>query len=797
MDLLSVLREHLATGRPPTELPPVPRPATAAEAAIWRFLRAWHDVPELGPDHAVLLRQIARWQPNVMVSRLPERLGALGRRARVTMTPTGVLEAEPFLPSWLGDDAIGPSIGIDGPPSLRRSDEAVPAEAYLRKVGYETWQSAAQKEAAWISLTAPPSSTTLIALPTGAGKSLCFQLLARFGTGLTVVIVPTVALAMDQWRSACEVFPAGAAVSPQYFAADERAGGVVDLVRRRATRLLFTSPESCVSGRLKDVLDEAAATNWLQHLVIDEAHIIETWGMFFRVDFQLLSVLRRRWTDRPDSGLRTFLFSATFTEKCREVLRSLYWDEGTPWREFVSHRLRSEMTYYVHEFASSMERDAAILECAWHLPRPALFYTTKPDEARDLANAIRAQGFSRVGCFSGDTGAQDRRALIEGWRADRIDIMVATSAFGLGVDKRDVRAVVHACLPEDLHRYYQEVGRGGRDGWSTVSLLLPTVGDRGVALKLAAKLLRPETLQGRWNALWATAEAVDEDRHRYRLCLNAKAVDYLGTRTFGEHVRWNKRLVLQLLRARRLDLLDINYQSRDADDGLEWVTVELHFAPSGDIAALIADQRDEEMATLRSGYQAMEKYLDDEECISRTLQVIYGRETTQRVCGGCRDCRRAGRRASCPEFLIPRHPNSQPMLTIVGGGPDLLTRAGAEEWVRLFRKLISNKVRRFACSAKHHVRVLDVCAQADPEGRYLYRVDPFDENHPVDVSSEEAVVVLHIAHIDQQVLRVRTGRSIDHLLGAEIGRYLDPSGRYPLESEGAMLTDVRRWTRVH
>ena len=451
----------------PTQLPEVGKPQDHAEIRypIWRLQRAWRGV--FGPDEAVLVRQALRWAGGqIFAPQLPENIRNTLQHAQVYADDAGRLTANAFAPAWL--DNIDDT-GIDPTPVSRVPKEDVPAETYVTaSFGYPRWKSQALKEACWHALRAAPGATTLIALPTGSGKSLCFHYLARFSTGLTLVIVPTVALAIDQYRAAREL-PLLAHLDARYFAADDpdfTAQQVADAVRTGATRLLFTSPEACVSGRLRSVIDELASQGRLDHVVIDEAHMVGTWGIYFRVDFQLLSTHWRQWRERSGHQLRTLLLSATFTPECREGLKTLF--PAQDWSEFISQRLRPEIAYHVREFEAVSDRNAALLDCIWQLPRPAIVYTTRVDDAYAFHSRVQQEGFRRVECFTGETSRAERRCLLERWRADDIDVMVATSAFGLGVDKPDVRSIVHACVPENLDRFYQEVGRGGRDGYSAV-----------------------------------------------------------------------------------------------------------------------------------------------------------------------------------------------------------------------------------------------------------------------------------------------------------------------------------------
>lgn len=789
---LGKLRDEFAKGTPGTRASVRPdlHEHGLQNYAAWRLRKAWMESELLGPDHAVLLRQLARWSKGVGFASLPEPLADLLSQCGIRRSVDGVLTTEPFVPEWLAE---APAEGIDLLPEQRRRDERLLAELYLQELNYRHWASPAQREAVWMALTAPSDSTSLIALPTGAGKSLCFQALARFGNGLTVVVVPTVALAHDHLRSARDRFSTGSRVNPALFSAGEVAESVLDAVNDRSCRLLFTSPEACVSGRLRGALGNAARYGWLENLVIDEAHLIETWGMEFRVDFQMLSSLRRTWMQEPHSRLKTVLLSATFTSDCRATLRGLYWDVGTQWLELISQRLRPEIAYFRQSFDRGDERDRALLESMWYLPRPAVVYTTEVLEASRIYAVFRETGFRRIGCITGETNTKERARILEDWHSDRIDLMVATSAFGLGVDKPDVRAVVHACLPENLHRYYQEVGRGGRDGFTSVSLLLDSPRDRQDAKGLLPSLLRPETLERRWRSLWE-AKVSAEDVDGYKLYLDTKPLNLFGDQTYGENVRWNKRLILQLLRASLIELVgyEVEYPADDVGEPRETCLVRLRFSPhTPNLGSMIQAQRSEELEQAKKGFDELCRYMDGRRCISFHLADLYGREQTARVCGGCQACREKGlrRNRQTPSLSFPGSPPSSPSLTVVTEAPTLDTNASS-----LARQLLQSGWKRFVCPDSDREAWVREFGEVDRGSSYQYRIDGTGGGLPFRVDEDERLAVLHGRRLLRSALDLRIGQQIVHLVGADP---VDANGRHVLEAEGARPITWSNWDYVH
>lgn len=770
-EALKLLAQALAE-QDPAALQNLPRPATPAGAhyPVWRLGQAW--TGRFGADEAVLVRQAVRnTGTHVFCSNVPEALMASLRAAGLDVDAAGRLSATPWLPPWLDREHLDTALGVDAPVRLRVPMEEVLAESYLTQCfGYSHWKSQALKEACWKVHETPTGSTILVALPTGSGKSLCFQFLARYSAGLTLVVVPTVALAIDHYRSAM-AFPGVRPLEPRYYAAgdpDFSPQQVAEAVRSGITRLVFCSPEACVSGRLRAVLDQLAGEGRLSNIVIDEAHMVGTWGIYFRVDFQLFSALWKQWRIRVTPPFKTILLSATFTGACRTGLAQLFPSE--PWVELVSQRLRPEPAYYAKRFMNQQERECAIQECLWRLPRPAILYTTRVDDAQSWRDRLRSQGFRRIECFTGETPSVERRCLLTRWRQDEIDVMVATSAFGLGVDKPDIRSVVHACLPEDLDRFYQEVGRAGRDGYSAVSVLATTPRDEAIADGMGPTLLRPETIQQRWEALWRTREAVDFGRHIYRVNVRTKRDDLVGTRTYEENVRWNKRLLLQLYRAGRIDLIDLQRETSE-DEQIEWAMLELRFPPeSPDIAALIGAIREEELKVLHAGLERMKSYVFDGERLCVALARMYGKETL-RVCGGCDGCRSDNRIADeCPALPVPPSSSSLPRREVVDGLPALWPASSPHPLERWMRRAAQVKhVRRFACREEALPLLLALAKEAFGGDPVPYRIDALGADSPgweppFRLEPQEQLVIVHTGLVHRGAWEFAAGRVLTHWL---------------------------------
>lgn len=490
---------------------------------------------------------------------------------------------------WLGDqqdlfdDAFN---GIEA-----RLPTRLPSDPPLRSLlGLPTYTGPGQREAVRALMHLPADTTLIANLPTGSGKSLLAQLpplAANQGT-LTLVIVPTVALAIDQGRRMAELFKKR---DPQWtdrplsfhsgLSIEERSS-VFQALRRGEQRVLFTSPEAA-TGSLRSLLVDCAREGRISHVVIDEAHLVVTWGSGFRPAFQLLPALiaslrQARGPDAPQP-IRVVLASATLTPHTVTSLQSQF--SGSMGHCVVSGIfLRPEPRYAMKPLASPNTRVRRVLEAVLKAPRPFILYVTRPDEAEEWLRHLSEAGLGRVAAFTGETPAQQRQLLMALWDTNALDGMVATSAFGLGVDKNDVRAVIHATLPESLDRFYQEVGRSGRDGLASASLLLYTEQDVEQARDMACPTLIGNDLgYERWVAMLDDpARPITADGEIWVNLNRLRA----GLSSQGKSNRiWNLRTLNLMATAGLIEITGLSARAPDgatSNDDQEYTDAQVTFA---------------------------------------------------------------------------------------------------------------------------------------------------------------------------------------------------------------------------
>jgi ATP-dependent DNA helicase RecQ len=441
-------------------------------------------------------------------------------RSNIQTISTGdnlILEAEHWHPGWLdvtsGEDFFADVfVGT----KVRQASE-IPIDPFLEEAcGYPQYICPGQAEAVRSLLFMPVGWTLIVNLPTGAGKTLVGQtptLINGLNRGLTLFIVPTTALAQDLARRMRPLLertaPASTIPELAWYSGlgAETKANIKRRIRNGSQGILFASPEAA-TGALLPALYDAAVQGTLKYLVVDEAHIIAQWGDSFRPAFQTLAGIRRGLLRRcAGDPFRTVLVSATFSPQTVATLDCLFGPRDTV--QMVSAiYLRPEPRYWSLSVTNSGEKISRVLEFVRHAPRPFVLHVTKRDDARTWLQRLRQEGFTRTECFHGETPYYQRETIINRWADDQLDGIVATSAFGVGIDKDDVRTIIHAAVPETLDRYYQEVGRGGRDGRTSISIVVYTQDDVGIAEGLSRpSIIGDDNAFERWDTTFAARRA--------------------------------------------------------------------------------------------------------------------------------------------------------------------------------------------------------------------------------------------------------------------------------------------------
>ena len=366
----------------------------------------------------------------------------------------------------------------------------------------------------------------LVVQPTGGGKSLCFQLPALLGTGTTIVVSPLIALMTDQVaRLRGRGLPAACLNSLQ---SPKERKGTLERARRGAFKLLYVTPERFRSPSFLEALPDLQ----VERLAVDEAHCISEWGHDFRPDYWRLGAIRELLGNPP-----TMALTATATPKvASDIQGALNLDDPLRLQAGIE---RPNLCFSFREVADAEEKAARILDTILTVDGPGIVYSTLIRDLEQLHTELKRRGVDSL-VYHGKLSSEERRRYQDRFMASKRQVVLATNAFGLGVDKPDIRFVLHAQVPRTLEAWTQEVGRAGRDGQPSWCELL----------------LHPEDLAVQQNFIgWA-----NPDREFF----------------FGVYetlVRWGERLQAKELEDLTNELLVKNRRDNRTSICLKWLEV--------------------------------------------------------------------------------------------------------------------------------------------------------------------------------------------------------------------------------
>jgi ATP-dependent DNA helicase RecQ len=302
---------------------------------------------------------------------------------------------------------------------------------------------------------------TLVIMPTGGGKSVCYQIPALIFNGLTIVISPLISLMKDQVEQLRQLGVNAALLNSSLSSDVYRSN--FESVKNKKANLLYLAPESLAKDEIRNLLNSVP----VDCITVDEAHCISEWGHDFRKDYRQLGILRKKFPNAVCIGL-----TATATPRVQDdIIKNLNLVNS---KKFVASFNRENLFLQVIPKRNSFQQTVEFLN--EHKNQSGIIYCFSRKQVDDLAADLEAEGFSAKPYHAGlndDERGKNQDLFIK----DEIQIIVATIAFGMGINKSNVRFVLHHDLPKNIESYYQEIGRSGRDGLRADCLLLFSYGD--------------------------------------------------------------------------------------------------------------------------------------------------------------------------------------------------------------------------------------------------------------------------------------------------------------------------------